>query len=81
MIQDAMDAELSGTTMHETFERQGDKKETRGDEYYDVDVEKNLLTNLLESHAGQMGGAGPASTLLSQMGVELPKPPHLSGES
>lgn len=69
-----MDAELSRTTMLESFERQG--KSDGDDSYYEVDVEKNLLKNLLESHASTMGGTGPASNILSQMGVELPKPPH-----
>jgi hypothetical protein len=69
-----MDAELSGTTMLDSFERQG--KSDGDDSYYEVDVEKNLLKNLLESHAGTMGGTGPASNILSQMGVNLPKPPH-----
>jgi hypothetical protein len=71
--------ELENTTLMETFERYGreggDGEE--GERYGEIDVEKNLLKNLLESHASQMGQAGPATTLLSQLGIPLPNPPQL----
>ena len=42
-----------------------------------VDVEANMLKYLLESHAAQLGAAaGPASLLLSQLGINLPAPPR-----
>ena len=63
-----MDLELSQSTLIESFERYDPNS-------YDVDIEKNLLTNLLESHASQMGVAGPASNLLSQLGLQMPSPP------
>ena len=78
-----MESELAGSTMHQTFERYADSQKATSDDddvFYEVDVDKNLLKNLLESHAGQMGGSGPASNILSQMGVELPKPPHMREE-
>jgi len=62
-----MENELLDSTLAASFVRTEDGR--------DVDVEQNLLTHLLESHASQLGGAGPASTLLSQMGISLPKPP------
>jgi len=62
-----MENELLDSTLAASFVRTEDGRE--------VDVEQNLLTHLLESHASQLGGAGPASTLLSQMGISLPKPP------
>eukprot|EP00602_Paraphysomonas_sp_CaronLab_P012394 CAMPEP_0185040924 /NCGR_PEP_ID=MMETSP1103-20130426/39591_1 /TAXON_ID=36769 /ORGANISM="Paraphysomonas bandaiensis, Strain Caron Lab Isolate" /LENGTH=910 /DNA_ID=CAMNT_0027580445 /DNA_START=23 /DNA_END=2752 /DNA_ORIENTATION=+ len=77
---DAMEAELSGSTMLETFERySADVDAENGEDglYRPVDIEANLLKNLLESHASQMGSAGPASNLLSQLGIDLPPPPSL----
>ena len=59
----AMEEQLKGTTLEETFER---------DTFGDVDLEKNLLKNLLESHASQDGKHGPASQLMSQLGVQFP---------
>ena len=50
-----------------------------------INVEKNLMKYLLESHAsavaqqhqyGQSMVPGPASVLLSQLGLELPNIPH-----
>lgn len=43
----------------------------------DADVDYNLLKNLLESHALTMGGPGPASNLLSQLGLALPRAPPM----
>lgn len=43
----------------------------------EIDVDKNLIKYLLESNATQIGIAGPASQLLSQMGVSLPSPPAI----
>jgi hypothetical protein len=40
-----------------------------------VNVDLNLLKNLLESYSLQMGGSGPASNLLSQLGLQMPRPP------
>ena len=45
------------------------------DDVYDVDMQTNLLKYLLESHASNMGLPGPASQLLSQLGVSLPSGP------
>ncbi|CAM9245808.1 unnamed protein product [Chrysoparadoxa australica] len=37
-----------------------------------VDVDANLVTQLLESFSHQQGAAGPASTLLREMGLAMP---------
>lgn len=37
-----------------------------------VDEELNLLTNLLESHASQLGTTGPVGNLLNVMGIQMP---------
>lgn len=66
--------ELSQSTLIESFERYDDT-------LADVDIEKNLLTNLLESHASQMGSSGPASNLLSQIGIKLPFPSQSTNSS
>ena len=50
----------------------------------EVDEQRNVLKYLLESHAAQAtmgGGGGPASQLLSQLGLNLPKPPTLSSRN
>ncbi|XP_066476106.1 protein ecdysoneless homolog [Tiliqua scincoides] len=38
-----------------------------------VDIDLNLVTNLLESYHAQAGLAGPTSTILESMGVNLPE--------
>lgn len=49
----------------------------------DVDLERNMVKYLLESHAAQLGRGGPVSLLMSQLGISLPRPPrpNLSGET
>ena len=61
---EAMDAQLAASTLCESFERLPGGG--------GVDEETNLVKSLLESRAGESGGAGPASLLLGQLGVELP---------
>jgi hypothetical protein len=41
-------------------------------------VDLNFLKYLLESHAGQLGSAGPATQLLSQLGIQLPHLPPMN---
>jgi hypothetical protein len=64
----AMDEELSASTLRESFER----ILIDGEEAVDIDV--NLIKYLLESHAAaaQQGDVGPASQLLSQLGLAFP---------
>ena len=38
-----------------------------------VDVDYNLVANLLESYSEQGGGAGPASNIMSTLGIDFPK--------
>lgn len=79
---DQLDKELGGTTMMETFENiLSDRRafseipdqspSAEGTPIVDIDL--NLLKNLLESHASQIGGIGPASQLLGQLGLSFPK--------
>ena len=46
-----------------------------------VDVDLNFLKYLLESHASQLGGAGPATQLLSQLGIILPHLPPMNDKN
>jgi hypothetical protein len=43
-----------------------------------VDIDLNLLKNLLESFSAEIGGVGPASNLLSQLGLKLPRGPSMA---
>ena len=87
----------SNSAMAESFERvhidtessahteEGSSSSSRegggGGELGEIDIDKNLLKNLLESHAYALGmGGGPASQLLSQLGAVLPKPPPMGKE-
>lgn len=72
-----MDAELSSTTLAESFEKTLNSEDDSAD---DVDVEKNLLKYLMESHASQLGLPGPASQLLSQLNLSLPLPPPMNSK-
>ena len=63
-----MAAELQGSTIRETYEYNDNNE---------VDVEASLLKHLLESHASQDGGPGPASQLLAQLGIRLPDTPNI----
>jgi hypothetical protein len=40
----------------------------------DADVRFNLVTSLMQSVGGQAGGSGPASNLLGQLGLQVPRP-------
>lgn len=44
----------------------------------EVDVDLNFLKYLLESHASQLGAAGPATQLFSQLGIQLPHLPPMN---
>ena len=83
--QDAMDGELSGTTLQESFLHQdGESSKEKSalvnpkpdgvasEGTKEVDEELNLLTHLLESHASQLGTAGPVGNLLNAMGIQMP---------
>ena len=63
-----MHVDLAGTTKHET--RLGGTRESSNDVLREIKVDKNLLKNLLQSHAARMGGVGPARDILLLMGVE-----------
>lgn len=67
-----MENELRGSAMSASFERVMSSN-TDGE----VDVDLNLLRNLLESDAHNFGPAGPVNNLLHQLGLGLPKPPHI----
>jgi hypothetical protein len=59
-----MDEELADTCIADGFSRDSGA----------VDVEQHLLNNLLESLIAQGAGAGPASNLLGEMGLQLLRP-------
>ena len=50
------------------------EKRSKGhsEELQPVDVDFNLVKNLLDSYTSQGGGAGPASNILSSLGVHIP---------
>ena len=71
----AMDAELQGTTLQESFEQLSSSSSRPQQEDVDavpVDVDRNLLKYLLESFKAQMGAAGPASNLMRELGLDIP---------
>jgi len=73
-----MDKELSTTAMALSFERKPAKEKqgnetTDLDDYTPVDVDLTALCNILESYRTQGAAPGPASNLLSSMGMDLPQ--------
>ena len=69
--------------MNSSNSHQGEHNDEEEDDEEDevpiapVDDEFNLLKNLLESRASQLGAAGPATQLLSQLGIQLPPLPPM----
>ncbi|KAI5751016.1 protein ecdysoneless-like [Diaphorina citri] len=59
----AMEQELSGTTLAESF--------VKKDEDNSVDIDMNALHNVIQSYEAQIGTAGPASNVLNPMGINL----------
>ena len=77
---------VESTIVRSTDDTGATAKGGEGGDVPAVDIETNLLKNLLESHAHSLGlNGGPASQLLSQFGIKMPKPPsmssHVSSES
>lgn len=69
----AMDAQLRGTSLAQSFARE--QREGEGGDLEDlppVDLDLNLVRNLLQSVDAQGGSAGPGTTLLGQLGASLP---------
>ncbi len=52
------------------------RSEEREENLQPVDVDFNLVKNLLDSYSSQGGGAGPASNILSSLGVHVPEQSH-----
>ena len=75
----SMDDEANGDEESHEIDGSDDDDDESGDEsglgMRDVDVDMNLIKYFLESHASQLGGPGPASMLLSQLGIQLPDAP------
>ncbi|XP_037460381.1 protein ecdysoneless homolog [Triticum dicoccoides] len=81
---DALNDELSKTTIEETFSRaqrpstnsEGPSNAADSDdgEMAPVDVNLNLVESFLNSYSSQQGLPGPASNLLGLMGVKVPPP-------
>lgn len=79
---DALNQELSNTSIKETFSRaphhtndEGPSNVADSDgEMAPVDVDLNLVESFLNSYSSQQGLPGPASNLLGLMGVKVPPP-------
>ncbi|KAM3327826.1 protein ecdysoneless [Capsicum galapagoense] len=80
---DALNEELKGTTLSNTFVRANGESvkkdegtstatESMEEEFTPVDVDFNLVKNFLDSFSSQDGLPGPASNLLGLMGLQLP---------
>ncbi|ODQ53514.1 SGT1-domain-containing protein [Saitoella complicata NRRL Y-17804] len=65
-VMDAMDAELAGTSIGQTFATEEDEDDR------ELDIDFNLAKNMLESFKSQGGLAGPGGNLLARMGISLP---------
>lgn len=63
-LMDAMDSELSKTALKEDFERDADNN---------VDADLTLLKNVLRSVEAQGGSAGPASNIITSLGLNFPR--------
>ncbi|BFZ60680.1 hypothetical protein YB2330_001722 [Saitoella coloradoensis] len=74
-IMDAMDAELAGTNVGQTFATDEDEADS------EVDIDFNLAKNMLESFKSQGGLAGPGGNLLARMGISLPNDEGSSSSS
>ncbi|KAJ2663411.1 hypothetical protein IWW48_001294 [Coemansia sp. RSA 1200] len=78
-VMDAMDSELGGSKIGQSFVRSSGSKNTAKDEKHeaddivDVDVDLNLVENIVESFRAQEGLPGPAGTMLGQFGIHLPR--------
>jgi len=79
---DALNQELSKTSIKETFSRAPHNTSNEGPsnaadsdgELAPVDVDLNLVESFLNSYSSQQGLPGPASNLLGLMGVKVPAP-------
>lgn len=71
-----MDRELAATTIGKSFNT---KKENKDDEddfddiesFEPVNIDVNALQNLAESYQAQLGGHGPAASLLGSLGIRI----------
>lgn len=74
----AMDQQLAATQVGQSFERKNTESNAKtkdnedNEEYKEVDIDLNSLTNILESYKSERGNAGPATALFATMGVNLP---------
>ncbi|CCJ30138.1 unnamed protein product [Pneumocystis jirovecii] len=78
---DAMDAELSSTTLKDSFSKFSTDTPCSVEENENANIQYNLLKNLYESAHGQHGTPGPADTLLKSMHLSLPSDPSISHSS
>lgn len=79
-VASSFEAKSQGTS---ESKNSGEVNEVQGsvDEDAPVDVDFNLVKNILESFSTQEGLAGPASNILSSMGVWLPPNADLTDSS
>ncbi|KAG4300817.1 hypothetical protein PCK1_002894 [Pneumocystis canis] len=79
---DAMDTELSSTTLKNSFSTVPmDSFNSIDESNKDLNIQYNLLKNLFESVHGQEDSSGPASTLLKTMHLSLPSDPSMTFNS
>ncbi|KAG4304815.1 hypothetical protein PORY_001868 [Pneumocystis oryctolagi] len=70
---DAMDTELSSTTLKHSFSNlPTDIAGSVEEQNKDINIQYNLLKNIYESIDGQHGAPGPANTLLKSMNLSMP---------
>lgn len=70
-----MDKELANTTIGKSFETKNDAQPTDDfddiEDFKPVDINVNTLKNMIASYQSQLGNAGPATNILSSIGVGL----------
>ncbi|KAM3666130.1 protein ecdysoneless homolog [Ammospiza maritima maritima] len=73
-----MDRELAQTNVGKSFSSHKRGASSVG-AAPSLDVDMNLVANLLESYSAQAGLAGPTSSILQSLGVNLPESTELTG--
>lgn len=83
-----MDLELAGTTIGKSFvaKASGEANGLADDSFDDiesfepVDIDVNALKNLAESYQAQLGGHGPAASILGSLGMNIRPNPKTSAD-
>lgn len=83
-----MDIELAGTTIGKSFmpNASSGAKATADDNFDDIEsfepvnIDVNALKNLAESYQAQLGGHGPAASILGSLGINIRPNPKTSAD-